>query len=122
MVVMTDRVGPAKEDGMRRGMLGLGLCLALVPLSAGLHPALAFERAPLTSEAPMETCPSQGAGFIRIPGTTTCIRLSGRASAGVDVGASRSAAPVQGRIAVDTRGESALGPVRSFVRIDAGQH
>lgn len=101
---------------MRSVMRCLGLCLALVPFSAG-----AFERAPHPSEAPMEPCPSQGAGFFRIPGTATCIRLSGRATAGADLGARRTAIPVRGRIAVDTRSESALGPVRSFVRIEAGQ-
>ena len=101
---------------MRSVMRCLGLCLALVPFSAG-----AFERAPHPSEAPMEPCPSQGAGFFRIPGTASCIRLSGRVTAGADVGPRHRAVPVQGRIAVDTRSDSALGPVRSFVRIEAGQ-
>ncbi|CAO4174617.1 porin [Methylorubrum extorquens] len=101
---------------MRSVMRCLGLCLALVPFSAG-----AFERAPHPSEAPMEPCPSQGAGFFRIPGTSSCIRLSGRVTAGADVGPRRHTVPVQGRIAVDTRTDSALGPVRSFVRIEAGQ-
>ncbi|GJE83654.1 hypothetical protein HNR51_001939 [Methylorubrum thiocyanatum] len=49
----------------------LGSCLAALLLSAGILPAAAFERAPLPSEAPMEPCPSQGANFFRIPGTTT---------------------------------------------------
>ncbi|KQQ29456.1 hypothetical protein ASF53_19255 [Methylobacterium sp. Leaf123] len=97
-------------------MRGLGLCLALVPFAAS-----AFERAPPPSEGPMEPCPSQGAGFFRIPGTATCIRLSGRVRADAEIGSRRTDIPVQGRIAVDTRSDSALGPVRSFVRIDAGQ-
>lgn len=109
-----------KESGMRGMVRRLGPCLALMPLSASVLPAGAFERAPLPSEAPMEPCPSQGAGFFRVPGTATCIRLSGRARAGIEAGAGRSTAPVQGRLAVDTRSESALGPVRSFLRIDAG--
>ena len=70
----------------------------------------------------MEPCPSQGANFFRIPGTTTCLRLSGRVRAGIDAGPGRTAAPVQGRVSVDARGNSALGPVRSFVRIEAGAH
>jgi hypothetical protein len=103
----------------------LGSCLAALllsagVLSAGILPAAAFERAPLPSEAPMEPCPSQGANFFRIPGTTTCLRLSGRVRAGIDAGPGRTAAPVQGRVSVDARGDSALGPVRSFVRIEAG--
>ncbi|CAO4176693.1 Porin [Methylorubrum aminovorans] len=107
---------------MRRAVPCLGLCLVLVPLLAGAHPASAFERAPHPSDAPMEACPSQGRGFIRIPGTTTCIRLSGRVRTGADIGTSQTAPSLQGRIAVDTRSESALGPVRSFVRIEAGLH
>ncbi|MBB2961017.1 porin [Methylobacterium sp. R2-1] len=105
---------------MRKAVLCLGLCLTLAPLFAGIRSATAFERTPHPSDMPVASCPSQGVGFIRIPGTTTCIRLSGRITAGADVGTSRAAAPVQGRISVDTRSESALGPVRSFVRIDAG--
>lgn len=101
---------------MSKAVAVLGLCFALAPFCAD-----AFERAPLPSEAPMEPCPREGVGFVRIPGTTTCIRLSGRASAGVDVGTRHSETPVQGRISVDSRSESGLGPVRSFVRIDAGR-
>lgn len=100
----------------------LGPCLAALLLSAGILPAAAFERAPLPSEAPMEPCPSQGANFFRIPGTATCLRLSGRVRAGFDAGPGRTAAPVQGRVSVDARSDSALGPVRSFVRIEAGAH
>ncbi|BAU91940.1 hypothetical protein MPPM_3335 [Methylorubrum populi] len=107
---------------MRTAVRYLGLALTLTPLFPSIPPVAAFERAPHPSEAATESCPSQGAGFIRIPGTTTCIRLSGRVRAGIDAGSSGTAAPVQSRIAVDTRSESALGPVRSFVRIDAGRH
>ncbi|WP_331286462.1 MULTISPECIES: porin [Methylobacteriaceae] len=100
--------------------LGVGFVLALLGLIS--LPAVAFERAPLPSEAPMEPCPREGAGFVRIPGTTTCLRLSGRVAAGLQTGAGRTAAPVAGRLSVDTRSETDLGPVRSFVRIDAGRH
>ena len=107
---------------MRNAMRCLGLTLTLAPLFTGISPVAAFEHAPHPSEAAAESCPSQGAGFIRIPGTATCIRLSGRVRAGIDAGSSGTTAPGQSRIAVDTRSESALGPVRSFVRIDAGRH
>ncbi|MBD8908148.1 porin [Methylorubrum zatmanii] len=101
---------------MRKTAGALGLCLALAPPCAD-----AFERAPLPSEAAMEPCPREGIGFVRIPGTTTCIRLSGRASASVDVGTYRTETPVQSRLSIDSRSESGLGPVRSFVRIDVGR-
>lgn len=98
---------------VRRMLLGL---VVVAPASA----ASALERAPLPSEAPMEACPEQGAGFARIPGTATCVRVSGRIAAGIDMGRGRSAAPVHGRFSVDARSDTDLGPVRSFLRIDAG--
>ncbi|SFL65238.1 porin [Methylorubrum salsuginis] len=95
---------------------------AIVGVGLGLMPgaAIALERAPLPSEAPMEACPGQGAGFARIPGTSTCLRVSGRVAAGVETGTHGTAAPVRGRFSVDTRSDSDLGPVRSFLRLDAG--
>lgn len=102
---------------MRKAVSVLGTGLAMVPPLA-----LAFERAPLPSEAPVEPCPWQGDGFVRIPGTTTCLRLSGRVAAGMGTGSARMPAPVQGRLSVDARSQTDLGPVRSFVRIDAGRY
>ena len=65
-------------------------------------------------------CPKQGAGFVRVPGSPTCIRLSGRAVGGIDVG-SHGAAPVTaGQLSIDTRSESEFGPVRAFVRMGHG--
>lgn len=100
------------------------IAMAGAMIAAGA-PSHAFERAPLPSEAPMEACPEQGAGFGRIPGTSTCVRLSGRVSAGIDVGGGRgrllATAPVRGRAAIDARGETDYGPARAFVRIGAGR-
>ncbi|GLS45432.1 porin [Methylobacterium brachythecii] len=98
------------------------LCPLLLFLAAA--PATAFERAPLPSEAPMQKCPEQGPGFARIPGTSTCIRLSGRVAAGADVATDTrtySTGTGSGRFAIDTRTDTAVGPMRSFVRIDAGR-
>ncbi len=95
--------------------------LALILAAA---PVLAFERSPLPSEGAMETCPEQGPGFGRIPGTTTCIRVSGRVAVGTDAGArvrSPATAASYGRLSVDTRSETDAGPLRSFVRVDAGR-
>ncbi len=93
----------------------VGLSLALAP-----SPVLALERARLPSEAPMEACPEQGAGFARVPGTATCLRVSGRVSAGIDAATHGTVATVRGRFSVDTRSATDLGPVRSFLRLDAG--
>ncbi|GJD69181.1 porin [Methylobacterium gnaphalii] len=100
--------------------------LRLCPLALLLAatPAAAFERAPLPSEGAMQKCPEQGPGFARIPGTSTCIRVSGRVVAGADVGTDArtySAGTTNGRFAIDTRTDTGAGPMRSFVRIDAGR-
>ncbi|GJE56335.1 MULTISPECIES: porin [Methylobacterium] len=87
-------------------------------------PALAVERGPLPSEGALEACPEQGAGFGRIPGTTTCIRISGRVAVGTDAGArirAPSTAASHGRLSIDTRSETDAGPLRTFVRVDAGR-
>ncbi|MFY9292058.1 MAG: porin [Methylorubrum rhodinum] len=100
------------KRSVRRAIVGL--CLVSAPGAA-----LGLERAPLPSEAPMEACPEQGAGFARIPGTSSCLRVSGRVSAGIDAGSHGGAVPVRGRFSVDTRSATDLGPVRSFLRLDA---
>ncbi|WP_375462892.1 porin [uncultured Methylobacterium sp.] len=70
-------------------------------------------------------CPGHGAGFVRVPGSPTCIRLSGRVAAGADLRAGRDgtvAVPMTvGRFAIDARTDSDLGPVRTFVRIGNGR-
>lgn len=69
-------------------------------------------------------CPKSGKGFVHIPGSTTCIRLSGRVAAGVDMGSARRAAPANppnlARLSIDTRSDTEYGPVRTFVRMGTG--
>ncbi|WP_245259708.1 porin [Methylobacterium sp. 10] len=70
-------------------------------------------------------CPRHGSGFIRIPGSETCIRVGGRAATGLNL-RSREDGPAirpiaSGRLAVDTRTKTNYGPVRTYVRINAGQ-
>ena len=70
-------------------------------------------------------CPSQGAGFARTPGSRTCFRISGHVATGIDLRAGRDrtvAVPTtSGRLAIDTRTDSDLGPVRTYVRIGQGR-
>lgn len=91
--------------------LATGAC-ALEPVRPEPHPAA-------------KPCPRQGAGFIQIPGSTTCIRVGGRATAGMAVRAREEGTAVgpvaAGRLAVETRTDSDYGPVRTYVRIDAGR-
>ncbi|GJD42841.1 hypothetical protein AFCDBAGC_0683 [Methylobacterium cerastii] len=87
---------------------------------------------PVKKAAPIEyvrVCTAYGAGFFYIPGTDTCIRLSGRArlEAGYQTSYSRAAGNgdltgYQGRmrINVDARTQTAYGTLRAFIRLDAG--
>jgi hypothetical protein len=73
----------------------------------------------------LEACPAMGVGFVRLPGSRTCLRLSGRAAANLDLRAGRDGAAArpdaQGRFAVDARTETDLGPVRTYLRVGSGR-
>ncbi|MCJ2083266.1 porin [Methylobacterium sp. J-090] len=92
--------------------LGLGIGLA--------GPALARERA-VAPAGDLLPCPSQGAGFVRVPGTTTCLRLSGRVAAGLAADRRTTAPLSMGRLSIDTRTATEYGPVRGFVRMGTGR-
>jgi hypothetical protein len=69
-------------------------------------------------------CPSKGQGFVRLPGSDTCIRVSGRVTTGLDLraGHGAAAAPLAaGRLAIDNRADTDLGEVRTYVRIGNGR-
>ncbi|AWN38328.1 porin [Methylobacterium radiodurans] len=71
-----------------------------------------------------EACPTLGTGFVRLPGSRTCLRLSGRVAAGLDLRADRAGAAARpdaaGRFALDTRTDTDLGPVRTYLRVGSG--
>ena len=89
---------------------------------------------PVKKAVPIEyvrVCTAYGAGFFYIPGTDTCLRISGRAR--LDVGYqsaySRQAGTNNGdsigyqarmRINLDARTQTDYGTLRAFVRLDAG--
>ena len=88
---------------------------------------------PLTKAAPIEyvrVCGAYGAGFFYIPGTDTCLRLSGRArfDGGYQPtytrqnGGGGDTSGFQGRLRInlDARTQTAYGTLRAFVRLDAG--
>ncbi|MCJ2129111.1 porin [Methylobacterium sp. E-045] len=109
---------------LKSSLLGTAAAFASV---AGAHAA----DLPVKKAVPIEyvrVCSAYGAGFFYIPGTDTCIRLSGRAR--LDIGyqptSARSAAGSQGdttgyialaRINVDARTQTAYGTLRAFTRI-----
>ena len=103
---------------MNRTLAGLSLVAALAA-----SPASARDRARPPNVS--EPCPAYGAGFVRMPGSRTCTRLSGRVTTGLDLRAgdtgARAVPGAAGRLAIDTRTESDLGPVRTYVRIGNGR-
>ncbi|KQP73341.1 porin [Methylobacterium sp. Leaf113] len=84
---------------------------------------------PVKKAAPIEyvrVCSAYGAGFFYIPGTDTCIRLSGRARLDVGYQPTDSRSGSNGdttgyiglaRINVDARTQTAYGTLRAFVRL-----
>ncbi|MEE7450141.1 porin [Methylobacterium radiotolerans] len=89
---------------------------------------------PVKKTVPVEyvrVCGAYGAGFFYIPGTDTCLRISGRAryeggymtaftrQAGTNAGDS-AGYQARLRINLDARTQTAYGTLRAFVRLDAG--
>ena len=84
---------------------------------------------PVKKAVPIEyvrVCSAYGAGFFYIPGTDTCIRLSGRARLDVGYQPTGSRSGTNGdttgyiglaRINVDARTQTAYGTLRAFVRL-----
>jgi hypothetical protein len=89
---------------------------------------------PVKKAVPVEyvrVCSAYGAGFFYVPGTDTCLRLSGRArfEGGYMTSYSRQngsnggdTSGYQGRMRInlDARTQTAYGTLRAFVRLDAG--
>src|ERR1700760_4257601 len=88
---------------------------------------------PVKKAVPIEyvrVCSAYGAGFFYIPGTDTCLRLSGRArlEGGYQASYTRQngnggdTSGYQGRLRInlDARTQTAYGTLRAFVRLDAG--
>ncbi|MCJ2092405.1 porin [Methylobacterium sp. J-072] len=89
---------------------------------------------PVKKVAPIEyvrVCSAFGAGFFYIPGTETCLRVSGRArfEGGYITAYTRQAGTNSGdtsgyrgllRFNLDARTQTAYGTLRAFVRLDAG--
>jgi hypothetical protein len=89
---------------------------------AGQARAIDLQQIP-SAQKPV-SCPTKGPGFVRMPGSDSCIRVSGRVATGLDVRAGHGAAAaplVAGRLAIDNRADTELGEVRTYVRIGNGQ-
>ena len=103
---------------MRRAFLALA---ALLVGGAGAN-ALDLDLAKIAPT--MEACPGRP-GFVRMPGTPNCTRLSGRVAGGVDARAGAGGVATRpvaaGRIAIDNRADTDFGEVRTYVRVGNGR-
>lgn len=89
-------------------------------LSASLGLTMSF--AAFAADEIARSCVRHGPGFVEVPGTATCIRIGGRVRAEAGASARRSAREIgsgtgtSARLSIDTRADTAYGPLRSFVR------
>src|SRR5215212_6317332 len=101
----------------------------VVSSAAGLAAVAGAQAAdlPVQKAAPVEyvrVCSAYGVGFFYIPGTDTCLRVSGRARFEYNVASARqfSQSPTgfrsTGRINLDARTQTAYGTLRAFVRYE----
>src|SRR5829696_5608953 len=101
----------------------------LLGSAAGLAAVAGAQAAdlPVRKAAPVEyvrVCSAYGVGFFYIPGTDTCLRVSGRARFEYNVASARqfSQSPTgfrsTGRINLDARTQTAYGTLRAFVRYE----
>ena len=67
-------------------------------------------------------CAAHGPGFAALPGTTTCVRVSGYVRGEADVRSSRGAydrarLDAEARATLDARNDTSAGPLRSVVQV-----
>ncbi|MGA0597363.1 porin [Enterovirga sp. CN4-39] len=76
------------------------------------------------------TCPHYGPGYVEVPGSRTCVRISGRVVTDYTVGAKntperRGDLPREfgtgARVTVESRTETDIGPLHLIYRMDAGR-
>jgi hypothetical protein len=101
------------------GALTLAVLAHLAPASGAELPA----RSPEAVES-RRSCASQGAGFFSIPGSETCLKISGRVRAEYGLVPSRgrvetaSGLRTGARVQLDARTPTPYGPLRAVIRYD----
>lgn len=99
-------------------------CAAAAPVAAqsigepipGRGPT-AKTTAPWRADTAARPCPQYGPGFVRVEGSSLCVRVGG--SVRLDVGRSSrygSGSAARGLAEIETRSETGLGTVRTVVR------
>ena len=99
-----------------------GLCLSLLAVLWAAPLAAAEKAVPLEESA--RPCPEWGPGFVRMPGSSTCVRVTGRVRAEYGTASGRRVSRDSGispgvaaRLDLDTRSQTEFGPLRTVVRV-----
>lgn len=76
--------------------------------------------------APDPRCDRYGPGFAPLAGTATCVRVAGRVRAEAEAVRARQSegaagGRASGRVSIDARTDTSLGPARAFVRVGTGR-
>ena len=112
---------------MLRTALALILtCLATAASAQSIGEALPGRAAPResfskTAPAPSRgtrPCPEYGAGFVKLEGSTFCVRVGGAVRAEFGKSSRNGyGSRADGMVYLESRGQSALGPVRSVLSV-----
>lgn len=119
---------------LMRSLIILPLVLAGLPAAAQvLGEAIPGQNRNVTKGTPWQPtapgksrpCPEYGPGFVRLEGSTGCVRIGGSVSAEYGVGSGgRTGSAVNGGVRLETRDQTTLGPVRAVIqaqgRLDRG--
>ena len=100
--------------------------LAAVLLAAAIASGSAVAGEQWVVPAVARACPQHGPGFVRVAGSATCVKVGGRVTADTTVGTRRvpresiAGFGASGRVSLDSRTDTELGPLRTYVRVRAG--
>jgi porin-like protein len=107
-------------------LIARALVLAGSVVTLATFGAAAGEPKPADPAGAGRPCPEYGAGFVRLPGARTCVRIGGRVRGEAQAGGRRIgrdgavSTRGEGRMDIDTRTPTSYGTVRTFVRIRGG--
>jgi hypothetical protein len=85
--------------------------------------AMALGCAPTLAEPALieDACSYKGPGFVQVPGTATCVKIAARSEAQAEAGTRGTRTRTGGTLSMDARTDTAMGPIRAFVRLRIGE-
>ena len=91
------------------------------PLPGRAAPREAFSKAAPASGKGTRPCPEYGAGFVKLEGSAFCVRAGGSVRAEFGKSSRNGyGSRADGMAYLESRGETALGPVRSVLSVRGG--